>query len=310
MIYILGVKIPNYLHLVRGLTKIYGFGFMSAKKICDNLGFLNNIRVRDLSEKDWVLILDFIKRDKNKNILKDLKRVERKKLWDLIDCRCYRGVRHNLGLPVRGQRSHSNSKTQFKLSKLRIGSRRFSTDGIFNSLYYKIKNKNFILFDRIKFLSDNISLPKVKFLKKKSIKLFLKKKKRKFLKKKRKLIFKNFRLNKTFLIVHIFSRLNNVLVSIYNNLGGLLFLSSGGIAGYKGRRKYTDYSAKSSVDKVTTFLKGKNLGKNLILKVRGFGKARKAAIKRFKGCGLKIRLISDITPISHNGCKTKKIRRI
>ena len=114
MIYILGVKLPNYLKLTQGLCRIYGLGLNGSKKICNSLGFLDKIKVKNLMENDWNLILDFIKKDKKKKILKDLKRVERVNLWKLVDMRCYRGVRHTTGLPVRGQRTRSNAQTQRK----------------------------------------------------------------------------------------------------------------------------------------------------------------------------------------------------
>ena len=56
--------------------------------------------------------------------------------------RCYRGVRHTTGLPVRGQRSHSNANTQHRLSTLRLGTRQFSTLNIFNSFYKKVELNN------------------------------------------------------------------------------------------------------------------------------------------------------------------------
>jgi len=314
MIYILGVKIPNYLNLVQGLTRIYGLGFNGSKRICTSLGFLDKIKVRNLVEKDWNLILDFIKRDKKKKVLKDLKRIERKFLWDLIDCRNYRGLRHTYGLPVRGQRTHSNGKTQAKLAKIRLGSRRFSTSSVFNSFYGKLQllpvaRVNVSLDNSSNF--DDLLQKRLKIFKKRNVKLFTKIKiKRKKRKIRNKIFFRNFKLNSSVLIIRIFSRLNNVFISAYSASGELKILVSGGSVGFTGRRKYTDYAAKMAVDKVIKFINDKKLKRNVILKLRGFGKARKAAVKRFKRRGFKIRVIEDVTPVAHNGCKARKLRRI
>jgi small subunit ribosomal protein S11 len=269
--------------------------------------------------------LDYIKKDKKKKILKDLKRIERVNLLKLVDMRCYRGVRHTTGLPVRGQRSHSNGNTQHRLSNLRLGTRQFSTLNIFNSFYKKVElnkglqNKvsfdltNSVFFENLLNEKFPVSL---KNLEKKNFLLFNKNKFKKKKNTKKHVMFTNFKLNEDWTIVHIYCKLNNILISAYNHLGELKILTSGGLVGFKGRRKYTDYAAKMAVDRVISKIKGTVKSKNLkkkqyiVLKLRGFGKARKAAVKRFKKRGLKIKIIEDITPISHNGCKSKKIRRI
>jgi ribosomal protein S13/ribosomal protein S11 len=338
MIYIFGVKIPNYSRLLNGLTRIYGLGLTSASNICFNLGFLEKMKVKHLNENDWNLIIDFIKRDKKRQILKDLKRIERKLLLDLINRKSYRSIRHNYGLPVRGQRTHSNAKTQRRLAKTRfnlnLGIRKFSNASVFNQIFKKLDLKNrfeftelsTLIYKRLRFFKkrnkqlifqkkskiSNVREKSKKKNKKKFKKNSLKKdkKKNKKVNFKKRLFFKEFKLNNKFLVINIFTRLNNILISLHDSRGNLKILSSGGSVGFTGRRKFSDYSAKLSADKIVKYISDNKLNFFIVIRLRGFGRARRIALKRLKKKGLKIKIIEDITPIAHNGCKSKKFRRV
>ena len=155
MVYLLGKKILNNLLISQGLIKIYGIGNNNAEKICRHFGFLKKIRVKDLTQNDWSNVLKYIRRQKIK-IEKDLKKKLKFNISNLINIRNYRGLRHFKGLPVRGQRSHSNSKTQKKLYKGRSNQRNFSTNsliyGFFNSSKFSYSlNKRISIFKNWKF---------------------------------------------------------------------------------------------------------------------------------------------------------------
>ena len=155
MVYLLGKKILNNLLISQGLIKIYGIGNNNAEKICRHFGFLKKIRVKDLTQNDWSNILKYIRKQKIK-IEKDLKKKLKFNISNLINIRNYRGLRHFKGLPVRGQRSHSNSKTQKKLYKGRSNQRNFSTNslisGFFNDSNFSYSlNKRISIFKNWKF---------------------------------------------------------------------------------------------------------------------------------------------------------------
>lgn len=155
MVYILGKKISDNLLLSRGLTKIYGIGNSNAEKICKYFGLLKKIRVKNLTQKDWSNILKFVIKKKFK-IEKELKKKLKFSISNLINVRNYRGLRHIKGLPVRGQRSHSNSRTQKKLFNYRISRKSFSTNSIIsgffsNSNYLYTVNKRSSVFKNWKF---------------------------------------------------------------------------------------------------------------------------------------------------------------
>ena len=100
--------------MLLALTNIFGINLATSKKICNHLGFSVYMRIEDLSKSQSRSILDVVNR---LNIITSYNLSKRvnldKKL--LIDIKCYRGIRLNSKLPVRGQRTHTNSKTCKKL---------------------------------------------------------------------------------------------------------------------------------------------------------------------------------------------------
>ena len=107
---IAGVDIPREKRLEIALTYIFGIGRTSAQKICAETGLDPNTRTRDLTEEEvdrvrkWVDAHLEVEGDLRRNIAQDIKRK--------IEIGCYQGIRHRKGLPVRGQRTHTNARTR------------------------------------------------------------------------------------------------------------------------------------------------------------------------------------------------------
>ncbi len=108
---------------------------------------------------------------------------------------------------------------------------------------------------------------------------------------------------------HIQSTYNNTVISITDQKGNLIMASSSGALGFRGAKKGTPYAAA----KVSEFLgeKSKNIGiQRFSIFVKGVGSGREAAIRSFVSQGFDIDFIRDITPIPHNGPRSKKSRRV
>ena len=105
-----GVDIPREKRLEIGLTYILGIGRVTAKKLCDETGVNPSTRVRDLTDSEVNKIRMFIENnlsvegDRRRNVQSDIKRK--------IEIGSYQGTRHRKGLPVRGQRTHTNARTR------------------------------------------------------------------------------------------------------------------------------------------------------------------------------------------------------
>ena len=105
-----GVDIPREKRLEIALTYIFGIGKSTAQKICVATGLDANQRVRDLTEEEvnkirlWVEANGSVEGDLRRDVAQDIKRK--------IEIQCYQGIRHRKGLPVRGQRTHTNARTR------------------------------------------------------------------------------------------------------------------------------------------------------------------------------------------------------
>ncbi len=104
-----GVNLPNK-PVAIALTYIFGIGRTSAVKICDTANVAREVRANDLGDDELARIRDIIDRDYN--IEGDLRRETAMNIKRLMDLGCYRGLRHRRGLPVRGQRTHTNARTR------------------------------------------------------------------------------------------------------------------------------------------------------------------------------------------------------
>ncbi|HDQ88629.1 MAG TPA: 30S ribosomal protein S11 [candidate division WWE3 bacterium] len=109
--------------------------------------------------------------------------------------------------------------------------------------------------------------------------------------------------------VYIYAGFNNTLVTITDPEGNTLFSGSAGAAGFKGSRKSTPYAASVAAEDLGRKAVSAGMEEVSVI-VKGPGYGRIPAIKSLKTAGLKVVSISDVTPIPHNGCRPKKIRRV
>jgi small subunit ribosomal protein S13 len=105
-----GVDLPREKQIEIALTYIYGIGRTSARKICEAAKIAPDTRTNVLTEDDLRRLRDVI--DSNYKVEGDLRREVSMNIKRLMDLGCYRGLRHRKGLPVRGQRTHTNARTR------------------------------------------------------------------------------------------------------------------------------------------------------------------------------------------------------
>ena len=107
---IAGVNIPDNKRVQISLRYIYGIGPKNAAEICEKLGIPEERRVNQLSDEEILKIREMLDRDYR--VEGDLRREVAMNIKRLMDMACYRGLRHRRGLPVRGQRTHTNARTR------------------------------------------------------------------------------------------------------------------------------------------------------------------------------------------------------
>lgn len=107
---IAGVNIPTGKRVLIALTYIHGIGRTKAKDICGRVGIPDDRRVHELTDDEVARIRETIDRDFI--VEGDLRREVAMNIKRLMDLGCYRGLRHRKGLPVRGQRTHTNARTR------------------------------------------------------------------------------------------------------------------------------------------------------------------------------------------------------
>ena len=106
---IAGINIPTHKHVDVALTSIYGIGRHTAQNICDTANVSRNTKVKDLSETE----VETLRQEVAKVVVEgDLRRQVTMNIKRLMDIGCYRGLRHRKGLPARGQRTRTNSRTR------------------------------------------------------------------------------------------------------------------------------------------------------------------------------------------------------
>ncbi len=107
---IAGVNIPTNKRVHVALTYIHGIGQQTARSVCEASGIDMARRVNELSDAEVLAIREHI--DANLTVEGDLRRERSMNIKRLMDLGCYRGLRHRRGLPVRGQRTHTNARTR------------------------------------------------------------------------------------------------------------------------------------------------------------------------------------------------------
>jgi len=110
-------------------------------------------------------------------------------------------------------------------------------------------------------------------------------------------------------IVHIQATFNNTLVSITDLSGNLVAQSSAGAMGFRGSRKGTPFAAQQAANKAAGIARDSGM-RSVEVRVKGPGSGRESAIRAIQGAGIDIKLIRDVTPIPHNGCRPPKRRRV
>lgn len=110
-------------------------------------------------------------------------------------------------------------------------------------------------------------------------------------------------------IAHIQSTFNNTIITITDMSGNVVSWSSAGVKGFKGSRKSTPYAAQQAAEDAAKKAMVHGL-KNIEVYIKGPGSGREAALRSLQSMGLSIKLIRDVTPIPHNGCRQSKRRRV
>lgn len=119
---IAGIDLPRNKRMEIALTYIYGIGRTTARKILEESGLDPSINSDRLSEVEVAKIREVI--DRSFKVEGDLRRDVTMNIKRLMDLGCYRGLRHRRGLPVRGQRTHTNARTRKGPRKMQVGRRK------------------------------------------------------------------------------------------------------------------------------------------------------------------------------------------
>ena len=106
---IAGINVPDHKHAVIALTAIYGIGRQTASEICEKVGVLPSVKIKELTEEQLEAIRTVVSK---MTVEGDLRREVSMNIKRLMDLGCYRGIRHRRGLPLRGQRTRTNARTR------------------------------------------------------------------------------------------------------------------------------------------------------------------------------------------------------
>lgn len=109
--------------------------------------------------------------------------------------------------------------------------------------------------------------------------------------------------------VHVFASFNNTIVTVTDIQGNTVCWASSGSAGFKGSRKSTPFAARLAAEQAIKTAQSMGI-QEVDLIVKGPGPGRESAIRAVQAMGMRVRSISDITPVPHNGCRPPKKRRV
>ena len=110
-------------------------------------------------------------------------------------------------------------------------------------------------------------------------------------------------------IVHLHATFNNTIITITDVAGDTISWASAGAAGFKGSRKSTPFASQLAAERAAKSAMENGM-RTVDVWVKGPGSGREAAIRSLQAAGLEIRLIRDVTPLPHNGCRSPKRRRV
>ena len=122
-----GIDLPRNKRIEIALTYIFGIGRATSRAICDKAGVELDTKTDTLSDGEVLRLREVIERDHQ--VEGDLRREVSQNIKMLMDIGCYRGLRHRRGLPVRGQRTHTNARTRKGPAKTIAGKKRAPTKG-------------------------------------------------------------------------------------------------------------------------------------------------------------------------------------
>lgn len=120
---------------------------------------------------------------------------------------------------------------------------------------------------------------------------------------------KKIRRSVTKAIAHIKATFNNTIITVTDTSGEVLCWSSAGTIGYKGSRKSTPFAAQRAAERCAELAQKFGV-KEVEVRVKGPGGGRESAIRSLQAAGLEVRVIEDVTPLPHNGCRPSKRRRV
>ncbi|MDZ4159031.1 MAG: 30S ribosomal protein S11 [Anaerolineaceae bacterium] len=109
--------------------------------------------------------------------------------------------------------------------------------------------------------------------------------------------------------VHIFASFNNTIITVTDRQGNTVCWASSGSAGFKGSRKSTPFASRLAAEQAMKAAIGMGV-QEVDLIIKGPGPGRESAIRAVQSLGIKVRSISDVTPVPHNGCRPPKKRRV
>jgi small subunit ribosomal protein S11 len=110
-------------------------------------------------------------------------------------------------------------------------------------------------------------------------------------------------------VAHILASFNNTIVTITDRQGNVISWSTPGVVGFKGSKKSTPFAAQVAAGDAAKKAKDAGLAE-VEVQVNGPGSGRESAIRALAAAGLMVKLIKDVTPVPHNGCRAPKRRRV
>ena len=110
--------------------------------------------------------------------------------------------------------------------------------------------------------------------------------------------------------IYISSTYNNTIITLTNSRGQVLAWKSAGSVGFKGAKKSTSFAASRVAETIATICKKMGIVDRIEVSIKGIGAGRESAVRTLITQGLNVVSIKDITPIPHNGCRPKKVRRV
>ncbi|MEX2161507.1 MAG: 30S ribosomal protein S11 [Anaerolineales bacterium] len=109
--------------------------------------------------------------------------------------------------------------------------------------------------------------------------------------------------------IHIFATFNNTIVTVTDDQGNTLSWASAGLVGFKGSRKSTPFASRLATERAVKAAQDMGV-QEIDLYVKGPGPGRESAVRAVQSLGMRVRSMSDVTPLPHNGCRPPKRRRM